>query len=130
MSNRSKPKPPRWIELGRKELGLYASGPVAGPGWSNPGYFNIVYEVSERNATASKNDPPERQYRTRVETGQACRMYGEGYDAFHTLYRIYTAHARAHAQHHKESFGSCAIKPGPHKKVIRNTNGRKKRSSV
>ncbi len=119
-----KMKPARWKELGRKELGLYASGPVAGPGWSNPGYFQMVYEVSEKNEAARPGDHVADQYRTRIEQGPACRYYGEGYDAFHTLYRVYAAHARAHVQaKHKDVYGSCwhkdEVKDGGRKKSLK-----------
>ena len=84
-----------WKEIGRKELGLYASGPVRGPGWSNPGYFSIVFEISEMQVTGKR-----KAYRVRVEHGPPCRMYGEGYSAFCELYKIYVQHARAHTEHH------------------------------
>src|SRR5688572_25189385 len=108
MAKRSKkpPLPPSWKELARKELGLSASGPVAGPGWSNEGYCQIVYEVSEiRESLATRGSGSPDNYRTRVENGPACRFYGEGYTAFCQLYRTYLAHARAHTKDHKDSIG-------------------------
>ncbi len=85
----------KWTETGRKQLGLYASGKVSGPGWGNEGYINIVYEVSEIRTIGTKEEP-ETEFRTRIENGDPCRMRGEGYDAFVSLYKWYAAYARQH----------------------------------
>lgn len=103
MRKRKKPAP-EWKEIQRKELGLYASGHVSGPGWSNPGYFCIVYEVAE--IRARPKGPPEHRFRT--EQGPACRLYREGYEAFWRLYLQYVQHAQEHRHgRHNEDFGQC-----------------------
>lgn len=113
-----------WRETGRKELGLYASGPVSGPGWSNLGYFNIIYEVSEvRDAGVLS------EHRVRIEHGPPCRRYGEGYEAFVALYRQYARHARVHEKTHVLKYQQCFTKhevehPEPAPKARRTRSAR------
>ena len=76
----SKPKIPKWSEFSRKPVGLYMSGACSGPGWGNPGYYHVVYEVVEKRGD---------EFRTLVKNGSACREYGEGYDAATSLFHIY-----------------------------------------
>ena len=73
-----------WTEFRRQPVGLYASGPVRGPGWGNLGYYHLVYEVSEHRQTDKGGE-----HRLRIENGPACRTYGEGYAAFCDLYAVY-----------------------------------------
>lgn len=98
-----------WRELSRTELGLYASGHVSGPGWSNPGYFSIVYLISETREL-ERGGRTKTEFRERVEQGPACRHYREGYEAFVSLYQSYVHHARSHAGDHVEKHSQCFTK--------------------
>lgn len=90
----------KWKESGRKELGFYASSAAAGLG-----YFQMVYEISEHLEGDLK------RVRTRVEQGPPCRLYGEAYTAFISLYKTYVNHARAHAAgEHGERESGCYLK--------------------
>jgi hypothetical protein len=105
-------KSQKWTPVERKELGLYVSGHVSGPGWGNPGYFHIVYQVTEVSKADGKVE-----YRTRIENGDACRFRGESYEAFVRLFEVHMVHAKKHARgEHRESHGQCfhkseAIRP-------------------
>lgn len=96
---------PRWEIVERKQVGLYASGPITGPDWGNPGYFQLVYEITERKTI----DGDRVRMRTRVEYGEPCRLYGEAYAVFAGLYATYENHAKAHeaGQHAKNERGEC-----------------------
>lgn len=80
------PPTDKWKLLRKRCVGLYASGPVAGPGWGNDGYYCAVWEMVEFCERT-------RTYRTRVENGPACREMGEGYTAFCSLYHTYLERA-------------------------------------
>ncbi len=96
-----------WKEIGRQERGLYASGKVHGPGWRNDGYICIISEVSETRTVGTRKEP-ETEYRTRLEIGPACRMRGEGYEAFVSLYKQYAGYARQHGEGaHVENHMQC-----------------------
>lgn len=73
----------KWIEMSKKCIGMYMSGPCAGPGWNNPGYYQAIYEITEKKY----GDLIE--VRTRMENGAACREYSEGYKALDSLYSVF-----------------------------------------
>lgn len=102
---------PKWVEINRREVGLYASTKtaVSGTGWESGGYFCIIYEVTEKLAGGVL---PE--VRVRVAEGRPCRMMGEGYLAFASLFAAYAQHARDHDEgDHVERSHRCFDKiPG------------------
>lgn len=85
---------PRWKEINRKEVGLYATPveAVGGPNWETAGYFCVVYEITEKLDGA--DEAPE--IRVRLAEGKPCRMTGEGYKAFQSLFHTYLQYAREH----------------------------------
>jgi hypothetical protein len=95
--------PEAWEETERKECGM-----IAMRGVGNPGFFAQMFEVSERRMAGRRA-----VYRKRIEMGHACRFYGDGFEAFLSLYLTYERHARAHDKYHHQEHGECFYKrPG------------------
>ena len=79
-----KPRKPK--VLSSKFLGLYASGDCSGPGWSNPGYIEALYEeVLETGQIVVRHGAPIRE---------SAYAKGAAYTAFVALYAEFAALAR------------------------------------
>lgn len=83
-------KKEKWEIVNVRFLGLYVSGPCAGPGWGNPGYYHAIYEIDEIEINSHK-------YRTTFKPGETQFVgevaVGEGYFALENLFKIYSRKA-------------------------------------
>jgi hypothetical protein len=76
--------PKGWKETRRQFIGLQATGPCSGAGWSNRGYYQAIWAVSMIKKIGRTIYTKEE-----IEHGPAVRWYGDGYSAFCELYKYH-----------------------------------------